>query len=88
MTVKFIIQQYLRNFGFILFVLFFINFAKLLYKLIFCDFVINQFTFKNGYFMLNNEVVGDDIFVNLLKVSLLAILLTFYMIHYKNKKEA
>jgi hypothetical protein len=38
--------------------------------------------------MLNNEIVGDDIFVNLLKVSLLAILLTFYKIHYRNKKEA
>ena len=88
MTVKFILLQYLRNFGFILFILFLINFAKLLYKLIFCNLKVNQFAFKNGYFMLNNEIVGDDIFVNLLKVSLLAILLTFYKIHYRNKKEA
>lgn len=87
MTVKFILQQYLRNFGFILFILFLINFAKLLYKLIFSSLEFKQFAFKNGYFMLNNEIVGDYIFVNILKVSLLAILLTFYKIHYRNKKE-
>lgn len=88
MNIKFILQQFLRNIGFILFVFFLINFAKLLYRLFFSNFKINQFAFKKEYFMLNNEVVGDDIFTNLLKVSILAILLTFYMIHYRNKKEA
>jgi hypothetical protein len=41
--------------------------------------VINQFMFKNGYFILNNETIGTDLFSNLLKTSIMSLLLTIYM---------
>jgi hypothetical protein len=82
------IKLYIKAFCMILLITFFFNVIGLIYYLIQFNFEINQFLFMNGYFILNNETIGTDIFSNLLKTSITSLILTIYMIYRNKKKEA
>jgi hypothetical protein len=82
------IKLYIKAFCMILLITFFFNVIGLIYYLIQFNFEINQFLFMNGYFILNNETIGTDIFSNLLKTSITSLILTIYMIYRDKKKEA
>jgi hypothetical protein len=88
MNVKQSIKLYIKVFCMFLFITFLFNVIGLLFHLVKSNFVINQFIFKNGYFILNNETIGTDLFSNLLKTSITSLLLTIYMIYRNKKKEA
>jgi hypothetical protein len=82
------IKLYIKAFCMMLLITFFFNVIGLIYYLIQFNFEINQFLFMNGYFILNNETIGTDIFSNLLKTSITSLILTIYMIYRDKKKEA
>ncbi len=82
------IKLYIKAFCMMLLITFFFNMIGLIYYLIKFNFEINQFLFMNGYFILNNETVGTDVFSNLLKTSITSFILTIYMIYRNKKKEA
>jgi len=82
------IKLYIKAFCMMLLITFFFNVIGLIYYLIKFNFEINQFLFMNGYFILNNETIGTDIFSNLLKTSITSLILTIYMIYRNKKKEA
>jgi hypothetical protein len=82
------IKLYIKAFCMMLLITFFFNVIGLIYYLIKFNFEINQFLFMNGYFILNNETIGTDIFSNLLKTSITSLILTIYMIYRDKKKEA
>jgi hypothetical protein len=82
------IKLYIKAFCMMLLITFFFNVIGLIYYLIKFNFEINQFIFMNGYFILNNETIGTDIFSNLLKTSITSLILTIYMIYRNKKKEA
>jgi hypothetical protein len=82
------IKLYIKAFCMMLLITFFFNVIGLIYYLIQFNFEINQFLFMNGYFILNNETIGTDIFSNLLKTSITSLILTIYMIYRNKKKEA
>lgn len=88
MNVKQFIKLYIKAFCMMLLITFFFNVIGLIYYLIKFNFEINQFLFMNGYFILNNETIGSDIFSNLLKTSITSLILTIYMIYRNKKKEA
>jgi hypothetical protein len=88
MNVKQFIKLYIKAFCMFLFITFIFNVISLLFHLVKSNFVINQFMFKNGYFILNNETIGTDLFSNLLKTSIMSLLLTIYMIYRNKRKEA
>jgi hypothetical protein len=82
------IKLYIKAFCMMLLITFFFNVIGLIYYLIKFNFEINQFLFMNGYFILNNETIGTDIFSYLLKTSITSLILTIYMIYRNKKKEA
>ena len=82
------IKLYIKAFCMMLLITFFFNVIGLIYYLIKFNFEINQFLFMNGYFILNNETIGTDIFSNLLKTSITSLILTIYMIYRDKKKES
>jgi hypothetical protein len=82
------IKLYIKAFCMMLLITFFFNVIGLIYYLIKFNFEINQFIFMNGYFILNNETIGTDIFSYLLKTSITSLILTIYMIYRNKKKEA
>lgn len=82
------IKLYIKAFCMMLLITFFFNVIGLIYYLIKFNFEINQFIFMNGYFILNNETIGTDIFSSLLTTSITSLILTIYMMYRNKKKEA
>ncbi len=88
MNTKQFLILYIKVFCMLLLITFFFNVIGLIYYLVKFNFEINHFLFKNGYFILNDVTIGNDIFANLLKTSIMSLILTIYIIYRNKRKEA
>jgi hypothetical protein len=86
MTVKETLKKFISVFGMILCIHFLFNLIMFLISLFKSNFEINQFAFKNGYFMLNHQEIGQSVFLNLTNTAITSIIVTLYLLYKSRTK--